>query len=86
MKNLIKKVKRSDPRVSTQEIEISPYALNCTRCGLVVLSPREGWDLECQPSNEMTCPVCKGVGRADVGAALNWNTQAKKFLWADLYY
>jgi hypothetical protein len=54
---------------------------------MVALSEEEGYMLlEYESSNDAKCPLCKGDARPDKGAALTWNTQAKKFLWADLIF
>jgi hypothetical protein len=82
----MKETRRRDPRVLAGEIEVSEYAVNCTRCGLVLLSSEEGWSLEDSHTNEFNCPLCDGTARADVGAALVWNTEVKKIIWADLLH
>jgi hypothetical protein len=84
VRKMISDAKRRDPRVSKGLIEISDTAVQCTRCGMVVLSPDEAWKLEVDGLNRRECPICKYTARLDIGAALTWNHLAKKFLWANL--
>ena len=86
VRQMISNVKRRDPRVSKGIIEISDMAVQCIRCGMIVLSPEEAWKIEIDSiCNSTPCPVCGYTARVDIGAALTWNHLAKKFLWANLF-
>jgi hypothetical protein len=86
VEELIRRVKRNDPRVSTGQIKVSEYAVQCTRCGLVALSRDEGYILEYSGKCERACPLCGGTARSDKGAALTWNHEVKKIICADLLF
>jgi hypothetical protein len=87
VKRMISKARNADARVKMGEISISPYAIQCARHGLVILSYDEYFKYEEDLMPTMACPrfSCSCTGYFDRGAALTWNHKAKKFLFAYLF-
>ena len=57
VKELVKNQLKHDPRLKTQRIEMSPYAIRCVKHGRIVLDWIEGEVVQ-NAVEKSKCPIC----------------------------